>query len=33
LVRGTFVLGLELIRAGLGVADRAIETVERLVVR
>jgi hypothetical protein len=33
LVRGAFVLGLELIRAGLGVADRAIETVERLVVR
>jgi hypothetical protein len=32
-VRGALVLGLEIVRAGLGLADRAIEGVERLLVR
>jgi hypothetical protein len=32
-VRGVVVFGLELVRAGLGIADRAIEGVERLLTR
>jgi hypothetical protein len=32
-VRGAVVFGFELVRAGLGVADRALETVERLISR